>query len=62
MEAGRIRVEVKSAGSCSGGSESESEISSMRTCWDMVVLLGEVEEEKRMSSSRTEIIVEFAES
>lgn len=36
MSAGRIRVLVKSSGSCSGGSESESESSSIRACWDMV--------------------------
>ena len=36
MSAGRMRVLVKSSGSCSGGSESESESSSIRACWDMV--------------------------
>lgn len=35
MLAGRMRVSVKSSGSCSGGSESESESSSIRACWDM---------------------------
>lgn len=41
MLAGRMRVSVKSEGSCSGGSESLSESSSIRACWDMV--LGGVE-------------------
>lgn len=38
MLAGRMRVSVKSSGSCSGGSESESESesSSIRACWDML--------------------------
>ena len=38
MSAGRMRVSVKSFGSCSGGSESESESesSSIRACWDML--------------------------
>ena len=36
MLAGRMRVLVKSLGSCSGGSESESESSSIRACWDML--------------------------
>lgn len=41
MLAGRMRVSVKSEGSCSEGSESLSESSSIRACWDMV--LGGVE-------------------
>ena len=36
MLVGRMRVSVKSSGSCSGGSESESESSSIRACWDML--------------------------
>lgn len=31
-----MRVSVKSSGSCSGGSESESESSSIRACCDML--------------------------
>lgn len=33
-----MRVSVKSSGSCSGGSESVSESSSIRACWDMMSL------------------------
>ena len=36
MSTGRMRVSVKSSGSCSEGSESESESSSVRACWDML--------------------------
>lgn len=36
MLAGRMRVSAKSSGSCSGGSESESESSSIRACWDIM--------------------------
>lgn len=35
MLAGRMRVSVKSEGSCSEGSESLSESSSIRACWDI---------------------------
>lgn len=40
MLAGRMRVSVRSEGSCSEGSESLSESSSMRACWDIWCWMG----------------------
>lgn len=40
MLAGRMRVSVKSEGSCSEGSESLSESSSIRACWDIWCWMG----------------------